>query len=187
MSAPSSLDAAGRRRSPATMPGYHLGRPPRSKGMRYPADPPRVEEIVAIMRQAGEGVCGDRLRGLVVVLWRAGLRIQEALELAERHAHRPLQGQQRDARREARIAATEALLERKLLRVHGPALEEGIERAAHVAHGAPQSLTVAEMPRATSSSIRRSRPGLTADRRTPDLPPPQAEARATTSSVGVPD
>jgi hypothetical protein len=27
------LDAAGRRRSPATLPGYHAGRPPRNKGM----------------------------------------------------------------------------------------------------------------------------------------------------------
>jgi hypothetical protein len=33
----SALDAAGRRRSPATLPGYHAGRPPRNKGMRYPA------------------------------------------------------------------------------------------------------------------------------------------------------
>ncbi len=42
------LDAAGRPRSPATMPGYHAGRQPRNKGLRYPADPPRVEEIVAV-------------------------------------------------------------------------------------------------------------------------------------------
>jgi hypothetical protein len=35
-----ALDAAGHRRSPATMPDYHQGRPPRNKGMRYPADPP---------------------------------------------------------------------------------------------------------------------------------------------------
>ena len=41
------LDAAGRRRSPATLPGFHAGRPPHNKGMRYPADPPTVEEIVA--------------------------------------------------------------------------------------------------------------------------------------------
>jgi hypothetical protein len=44
------LDAAGRRRSPATLPEFHAGRPPRNKGMRYPADP-------------------RRLRGLIVVLW----------------------------------------------------------------------------------------------------------------------
>jgi hypothetical protein len=28
------LDAAGRRRSPATLPHFHAGRPPRSKGIR---------------------------------------------------------------------------------------------------------------------------------------------------------
>jgi hypothetical protein len=50
----SLLDAAGRRRSPATMPGYHAGRPPRNNGVRYPADPPTVEEIVAVMRAAGD-------------------------------------------------------------------------------------------------------------------------------------
>src|ERR687898_28797 len=79
----SVLDSAGRRRSPATMPGYHAGRPPRNKGMRYPADPQTVEEIVAVMRAAGDGVHGRRLRGLIVVLWRAGLRIHEALALTE--------------------------------------------------------------------------------------------------------
>ncbi|MDQ3090438.1 MAG: tyrosine-type recombinase/integrase, partial [Actinomycetota bacterium] len=78
-----TLDAAGRRRSPAAMPGYLAGRVPRNKGLRYPADPPRVEEIIAVMRQAGDGVHGDRVRGVIVVLWRAGLRIQEALTLAE--------------------------------------------------------------------------------------------------------
>lgn len=77
------LDAAGRRRSPATMPGYHCGRTPRNKGLRYPADPPSVEEIVAVMRTAGTSTDGARLRALVVVLWRAGLRVSEALALAE--------------------------------------------------------------------------------------------------------
>jgi integrase len=77
------LDAAGRRRSPATMPGFHAGRPPRNKGRRYPADPPTVAEIVAVMRQAGDDLRGRRLRGLIVVLWRAGLRIHEALAVSE--------------------------------------------------------------------------------------------------------
>ena len=77
------LDRAGRRRSPATMPGFHAGRPPRNKGLRYPADPPKVEEIIAVMRAAGDGAHGRRLRGLIVILWRAGLRIQEALALTE--------------------------------------------------------------------------------------------------------
>src|SRR4051794_24251035 len=58
-------------------------RPPRNKGLRYPADPPTVEEIVSVMRTAGESIYGRRARALVVVLWRAGLRISEALALAE--------------------------------------------------------------------------------------------------------
>jgi hypothetical protein len=45
------LDAAGRRRSPATMPGYQAGRAPRNKGQLYPAHPPTVEEIIAVVRQ----------------------------------------------------------------------------------------------------------------------------------------
>src|SRR3954470_11685962 len=60
---------AGPRRSPATMPGFHAGRSPRNRGLRYPADPPKVEEIVAVMCVAGNGRHGQRLRGLIVILW----------------------------------------------------------------------------------------------------------------------
>jgi integrase len=35
------------------------------------------------MRQAGDGMHGRRMRALIVVLWRAGLRIHEALALGE--------------------------------------------------------------------------------------------------------
>jgi len=76
-------DVAGRRRSPATMPGFRAGKVPRNKGQRYPADPPTVDEIVAVMRQAQQARYGYRLNGRIVVLWRAGLRINEALALAE--------------------------------------------------------------------------------------------------------
>jgi integrase len=77
------LDKAGRARSPATMPGFAGGRSPRNKGLRFPADPPTVEEIVAVMRCAGDSRHGLRTRALIVVLWRAGLRISEALSLSE--------------------------------------------------------------------------------------------------------
>jgi integrase len=77
------LDCAGRRRSPATLSGFHEGRPPRNKGLRYPPDPPTVEEIIAVMRAAGDRSEGLRLRGVIIVLWRAGLRISEALALQE--------------------------------------------------------------------------------------------------------
>jgi site-specific recombinase XerC len=77
------LDCAGRRRSPATTSTFHQGLSPRNKGLRYPPDPPTVEEIVAVMRAAGDSPEGVRLRGIIVVLWRAGLRISEALALSE--------------------------------------------------------------------------------------------------------
>jgi hypothetical protein len=77
------LDAAGRRRSSVTMPGSHAGCPPRSKRVRYLVDSPTIEEIVTVMR-AGDGHHGPRLRGLIVLLWRRGLRINyEALALDE--------------------------------------------------------------------------------------------------------
>jgi site-specific recombinase XerD len=77
------LDAAGRRRSPATMPDFHAGRAPGNKRQRYAADPPTVDEIITVMRHAGHARYGNRLNGLIVVLWRAGLRINEALSLNE--------------------------------------------------------------------------------------------------------
>ena len=78
--------AAGLRRSPPLARDhvrFHQGRPPRNKGLRYPPDPPTVEEIIAVMRAAGDEPDGLRLRGVIVMLWRAGLRISEALALNE--------------------------------------------------------------------------------------------------------
>lgn len=83
MSSTVLLDICGRRRSPATLSSFHQGRPPRNKGQRYPADPPTVEEIIEVMHAASDDADAVRLRGLIVVLWRAGLRISEALALCE--------------------------------------------------------------------------------------------------------
>ncbi len=77
------LDAAGRRRLPATMPEFHAGKAPGNKGQRYAADPPTVDEITAVMRHARHARYGNRLGALIVVLWRAGLRMNEALSLTE--------------------------------------------------------------------------------------------------------
>src|SRR5436309_3431302 len=77
------LDCAGRRRPALVEPGHGRRRAPRNKGLRYPPDPPTVEEIIAVMRVAGDRPDGLRLRGVIVVLWRAGLRISEALALQE--------------------------------------------------------------------------------------------------------
>ena len=83
MSSVQLVDVTGRRRSPATLPEFRAGRPPRNKGRSYPADPPTVDEIVAVMRHARQACHGIRLNGLIVVLWRAGLRVHEALSLTE--------------------------------------------------------------------------------------------------------
>ena len=65
------------------MPGFHRGRPPRNKARHYPADPPTVEEIVLVMHRAGCGPHGLRSRALIILLWRPGLRVGEALTVTE--------------------------------------------------------------------------------------------------------
>jgi len=65
----------------------------RNKGLRYPADPPTVQEIIAVMREAGTDRHRARLRALIVVLWRGGLlvhhyrslRTSPSLSRARRH------------------------------------------------------------------------------------------------------
>lgn len=74
---------AGGPRSRATCPDSDSGGSPRNKGQGYPADPPTVAEIVTVMRHAGHGLHAARVRALIVVLWRAGLRIHEVLALGE--------------------------------------------------------------------------------------------------------
>jgi hypothetical protein len=82
-SAQQLLDTAGRRRSPATLSDFHAGRTPGNKGQHYAADPPTVDEIIAAMRHAAHARYGNRPNGLIVLLWRAGLRINEALSPTE--------------------------------------------------------------------------------------------------------
>lgn len=75
------LDARGYERSLATLPGYHAGRTPPNKGMRYPRRPPAVTDILALLAACPDTIYGHRLRALIVFLWRTGLRISEALAL----------------------------------------------------------------------------------------------------------
>ena len=81
--APSELfDRIGRRRSPVTLPGYGKGRVNRDRGQRRSPQPLSQEEIVAILRQLNPKTLGGcRDRALIVMLWRTGLRIREALDL----------------------------------------------------------------------------------------------------------
>jgi hypothetical protein len=79
----SILDSAGRRRSPATLPGFHAGRAPRNKGMLYPADPPTVEEIACVMAEHHDHRPQSKAVRVIAYVARGGLRIQEALALSE--------------------------------------------------------------------------------------------------------
>ena len=63
MSSELLLEAAGRRRSPAAMPGHNAGQAPRNKGRVYPTNPLTVDEIVAVLRQTPPDRRGLRLRG----------------------------------------------------------------------------------------------------------------------------
>jgi len=84
MSEPGLMGITGRPWSPAARPGHWGGCVPRNKGLRYSGDPPTVEEIILVMREAGAGPYADRHCGLIAILWRAGLRISEALSLRVR-------------------------------------------------------------------------------------------------------
>jgi hypothetical protein len=74
---------AGRRRSPATMAGVQAGPSAAQQGRPVSGRSARVEEIIAVMRAAGGAAHSVRLRGLIVILWRPGLRIRAALAVAE--------------------------------------------------------------------------------------------------------
>jgi integrase len=72
----------GRKRSPVTLPEYRLGRAPANKGRRFPAEVLTGEEVTALLdAYPARTAFGARQRALIVIMWRAGLRIAEALAL----------------------------------------------------------------------------------------------------------
>jgi site-specific recombinase XerC len=76
---------AGRRSSRAIAPGYHAGRAPGNKGRRYPPEILTVEEVRALIAGcSNRAPTGVRNRALIVVLYRGGLRLEEALGLMAR-------------------------------------------------------------------------------------------------------
>lgn len=71
------------RRSPILFADYRRGRPAPNKGMKLPAEPLTEREVLALAAEcSARGSAGIRDRALIVLLWRTGLRIGEALALA---------------------------------------------------------------------------------------------------------
>lgn len=77
----SERDRLGRRRSPATRSEFHLGRPAPNKGKRYPRTSPTAAELHALVRATSDDVEGARTRALLALLWRAQLKVGEAVGL----------------------------------------------------------------------------------------------------------
>ena len=74
--------APARRRSYITLPGYRAGMDAPNKGKTYPAEPLTREEVGALLAACSRrGSAGLRTRALIVLLYRTGLRISEALDL----------------------------------------------------------------------------------------------------------
>jgi site-specific recombinase XerD len=75
------FDRRGYYRSPVTLAEYHRGKPAPNKGRRFPPEPLTPRECLALLDGCGRGAGGKRNAALIAVLWRAGLRVSEALAL----------------------------------------------------------------------------------------------------------
>jgi integrase/recombinase XerD len=74
------MAAARRSNSPAIEPGYNLGRRPANAGKRYPAETLTRKEVHALIAAcSNRAPTGVRNRALIVLLYRGGLRISEAI------------------------------------------------------------------------------------------------------------
>lgn len=82
------FDRVGRRRPAVTLPGHNAGQKPPNYGRTYPAEVLSAGEIERLIAACGRGKAGMRNRALIVVLWRAGLRSAEALDLELRDVDR---------------------------------------------------------------------------------------------------
>lgn len=74
-------DRRGYYRSPVTQPSYRLGKAPPNKGMKLPPEVLTADEMYRLIDACGRGAAGRRNRALIACMWRAGLRIGEALAL----------------------------------------------------------------------------------------------------------
>jgi site-specific recombinase XerD/Mn-dependent DtxR family transcriptional regulator len=76
------LDRNGNPRSPVTLPEYRRGVTPPNKGRKFPIEVLTPEDMAALLAALPRrGATASRNRALIIVLWRCGLRVAEALAL----------------------------------------------------------------------------------------------------------
>lgn len=78
------LDRLGRPYPLIALPELRLGVRPANAGKKYPPEPLTKDEVLRLLAAFRGGRIGDRNRAAVVIMWRAGLRLQETLDLEPR-------------------------------------------------------------------------------------------------------
>lgn len=78
------LDRRGRPYKPMMDPDLKRGRRPPNYGRRFPAEILTADEINRLMAACGRGLAGKRMRAMIVVMWRCGLRVAETVALETR-------------------------------------------------------------------------------------------------------
>lgn len=78
-------DARRRSRSPVTQPGYRRGRSPRNKGRKLPTEVLTSAEIKALLDSFGSSMTDTRNRAIVLLMYRAGLKVGQVIALERRH------------------------------------------------------------------------------------------------------
>lgn len=78
---PVLYDRRGYQRSIVTLPEFRTGKEPGNKGKTYPAEILTPDEVYKLIDACGKSSMGLRNQALIIVMWRAGLRIAEALAL----------------------------------------------------------------------------------------------------------
>ncbi len=76
-----AFDRRGYYRSPVTLSSYRKGQPAANKGRKFPAEPLTQREVLALIAACGRGAAGKRDRALIMLIYRTGLRVSEALAL----------------------------------------------------------------------------------------------------------
>ena len=130
--------------------GFRAGRPPRNKGVRsIPADPPTVEEIVAVIHDAGDSAHGRRAaRPDRVVRWRAGLRVKDAAQAALKELRGELGRGSRELLHDVNVTLRDA---RKNLRRVSRQLVKDLEAVQHAAAGERPGAQATKATRRSSS------------------------------------